>query len=147
TEPTISRLLLTDVARVLIDLRTPESTRKELGGLYPAASLYMPTVWVNAHREQTQKLANAFVKTMKFIDTHSAAEIADKLPADYYAGDKPAYIKALDAEKSMFTRDGVMPAGGPETVLAVLQGFNKEVQGKTIDLSKTYTTEFAKAAQ
>lgn len=147
TEPTISRLLLTDVARVLIDLRTPESTKKELGGLYPAASLYMPTVWVNAHREQTQKLANAFVKTMKFIDTHSAAEIADKLPADYYAGDKPAYVKALDAEKSMFTRDGVMPAGGPETVLAVLQGFNKEVQGKTIDLSKTYTTEFAKAAQ
>ena len=30
-----------------------------------------------------QKLANAFVKTLKFIDTHSAAEIADKMPKDY----------------------------------------------------------------
>ena len=147
TEPTISRLELTNVARVLIDLRTPESTQQWLGGLYPAASLYMSTAWVNGHKAEVQKLANAFVKTMKFIDTHSAAEIAEKLPADFYAGDKPAYIKALAAEKSMFTKDGVMPASGPETVLKVLQGFNKEVQGKTIDLSKTFTTEFVKAAQ
>ncbi len=47
----------------------------------------------------------------------------------------------------MFTADGVMPAGGPETVYAVLAGFSKNVKGKTIDLSKTYTTEFVKAAK
>jgi NitT/TauT family transport system substrate-binding protein len=44
----------------------------------------------------------------------------------------------------MFTPDGVMPAGGPETVLSVLSGFSKNVKGKTVDLSKTYTTEFVK---
>ncbi|PNS08704.1 ABC transporter substrate-binding protein [Solilutibacter silvestris] len=147
TEPTISRLQLTNVARVLVDLRTPESTKKELGGLYPAASLYMSTSWVNAHPAEVQKLANAFVKTMKFINTHSAAEVAAKLPADYYAGDKAAYIKALAAEKSMFTPDGVMPAGGPETVLQVLRGFNTAIRSKNIDLSKTYTTRFVKAAR
>jgi NitT/TauT family transport system substrate-binding protein len=37
-----------------------------------------------------------------------------------------------------------MPAGGPETVFAVLSGFSKNVKGKTVDLSKTYTTEFVK---
>ncbi len=35
-----------------------------------------------------------------------------------------------------------MPKDGPETVLKVLQAFAKNVQGKQIDLSKTYTTSF-----
>jgi len=47
----------------------------------------------------------------------------------------------------MFTADGLMPKSGPPTVLKVLQGFDKIVQGKTIDLSKTFTTEFVSAAK
>lgn len=147
TEPTISRLVTTGDAKILVDLRTPEVTEKWLGGLYPAACLYMPNAWVSSHREQVQKLANAFVKTLKYINTHSAEEIASKMPADYYAGDKAAYIQALAQSKTMFTADGRMPVSGPPTVLKVLQGFNKAVQGKTIDLSKTFTTEFVMAAK
>jgi NitT/TauT family transport system substrate-binding protein len=104
----------------------------------------MPTDWVEKNKPTVQKLANAFVKTLRFINTHSAAEIADKMPKDFYVGDKEGYINALADGKSMFTPDGVMPAGGPETVLAVLSGFSKNVKGKTVDLSKTYTTEFVK---
>ncbi len=147
TEPTISRLLKTGDARVLIDMRTIEKTKAALGGTYPAASLYMPTEWVEKNKPTVQKLANAFVKTLKFIHTHSAAEIAEKMPKDFYVGDKEGYIKALNDGKGMFTPDGVMPAGGPETVLAVLSGFSKNVKGKTVDLSKTYTTEFVKNAR
>jgi len=144
TEPTISRLLKTGEAAVLVDMRTIEGTKTALGGTYPAASLYMQTSWVESNKETVQKLANAFVKTLKFINTHSAEEIADKMPKDYYAGDKESYVKALAAGKAMFTADGVMPEGGPETVLTVLASFKKDLQGKQIDLSKTYTTEFVK---
>jgi NitT/TauT family transport system substrate-binding protein len=147
TEPTISRLLKTGEARVLIDMRTVEQTKAALGGTYPAASLYMSTDWVEKNKPIVQKLANAFVKTLKFIATHSGAEIADKMPKDFYVGDKEGYVKALDSGKAMFTSDGVMPAGGPETVLAVLSGFSKNVKGKTVDLSKTFTTEFVKQAK
>lgn len=147
TEPTISRLLKTGEARVLIDMRTLEGTKAALGGTYPAASLYMTTAWVDSHKEEAQKLANAFVKTLHFIHDHTGAEIAAKMPADYYVGDKEGYIAALDAGKGMFTPDGVMPEGGPETVLAVLSTFSKDLQGKKIDLSKTYTTEFVKNAK
>ena len=142
TEPTISRLLKTGEARVLVDLRTLEKTKDALGGTYPAASLYMPTAWVDKNKPTVQKLTNAFVKALRFINTHSAAEIADKMPKDFYVGDKEGYVKALDAGKGMFTADGVMPKGGPETVLSVLSTFSKNVKGKTVDLSKTYTTEF-----
>ena len=144
TEPTISRLLKTGDARILVDLRTIEKTKEALGGTYPAASLYMTNDWVAKNKPVVQKLANAFVKTLRFINTHSAAEIADKMPADFSVGDRAGYIKALSEGKGMFTPDGVMPQGGPETVLAVLSGFSKSVKGKTIDLSKTYTTEFVK---
>ena len=147
TEPTITRLLKTGEAKVLIDMRTIEGTKEALGGTYPAASLYMPTAWVEANKETAQKLADAFVKTLKFISAHSAEEIADKMPKDYYVGDKEGYVKALAAGKAMFTPDGVMPQGGPETVLAVLSAFSKDLQGKQIDLSKTYTTEFVKNAK
>ncbi len=144
TEPTISRLLKTNQARVLVDLRTLEKTKEALGGTYPAASLYMSTAWVEKNRDKVQKLANAFVRTLRYINTHSAAEIADKMPADFYVGDKEGYVKALADGKGMFTADGVMPAGGPETVLKVLGSFSPNVKGKTVDLSKTYTTEFVK---
>ena len=144
TEPTISRLLKTNEARVLVDMRTSAGTKAVLGGTYPASSLYMPADWVAKNKPVVQKLANAFVKTLRYIQSHSAAEIADRMPADFYVGDKAGYIKALDGSKAMFTADGVMPQGGPETVLEVLSTFSKNVKGKKVDLAKTYTTEFVK---
>jgi len=147
TEPTITRLLKTGEASVLVDMRTIAGTKAALGGTYPAASLYMQTAWVDANKATVQKLANAFVKTLKFINTHTAEEIADKMPKDYYVGDKDGYVKALAAGKAMFTADGVMPQGGPETVLTVLSAFSKDLQGKQIDLSKTFTSEFVKNAK
>ncbi|MGZ5269084.1 MAG: ABC transporter substrate-binding protein [Ramlibacter sp.] len=147
TEPTITHLLKSGEARVLVDMRTVEKTKQALGGTYPAASLYMPTDWVEKNKPTVQKLANAFVKTLKYINTHSAADIAEQMPKDFYAGDKEGYVKALAEGKGMFTPDGVMPAGGPETVLAVLSEFSKNVKGKKVDLSRTYTTEFVKNAK
>lgn len=145
TEPTASRLIASGAARLLVDLRTPEATQKALGGLYPFACLYVRTDWLATHRDQAQKLANAFVKALRFISTHSAAEIAAVLPPEYYAGRRPAYVQSLAHSKSMFTPDGVMPPGGPASVLRVLSAVNRNVQNKQIDLSQTYTSEFVKA--
>jgi len=148
TEPTITALLAKNGAKVLIDMRTVEGSRAALGGTYPAACLYTRTDWVTSHKDAAQKLANAYVKTLRWISAHSATEITDKLPPDYYAGiGKDAYAKALDAGKAMFTPDGAMPGDGPQTVLNVLSAFDTSVQGHQVDLSKTYTTEFVKAAK
>ena len=146
TEPTVSRLLKARQATVLVDMRNVAGTTAALGGIYPAACLYMETSWVNTHRDTVQKLANAFVRTMHFIATHSAEEIADMMPRDYYVGDPALYASALEEGKAMFTVDGRMPAGGPENVLAVLTRIKPGVRDKPIDLFRTYTTEFVDAA-
>lgn len=146
TEPTISRLIKLNLAHVMIDLRTQAGARSALGGVYPAACLYIQASWVDSHPNTVQKLANALVRALHFISTHSAEEISDAMPPDYFAGDKALYVKALDSGKSMFTVDGRMPAGGPETVLSVLNKFSDNVRGKQIDLSRTYTNRFVDLA-
>lgn len=147
TEPTVSKALSDGTAFILLDMRTPDGSRNALGGTYPATSLYMPTAYVDANKDTVQKLVNAYVATLKWISSHSAAEIADQMPADYYAQvGKQAYIAALDSEKGIYNPTGIMPADGPQTCLAVLSAFNPAVKGKQIDLSKTYTDEFVKAA-
>ena len=146
TEPTVSRLLKSGQARILIDMRTVPGTTAALGGRYPSACLYMETSWVNAHKGTVQKLANAFVRTMRFIAAHSPEEITALVPVDYYVGDRAMYVNALAEGKAMFTPDGRMPAGGPENVLAVLSLIKPGVRDKPIDLSETYTTKFVDAA-
>ncbi|SBT46305.1 ABC transporter substrate-binding protein [Micromonospora narathiwatensis] len=148
TDPTIAKLTSSGKAKVFIEMRTQEGTRAALGGLYPGASLYMPCDFVAKHKETIQKMVNAFVKTLTFIDTHTAAEIAAKMPADYAGSDPKLYEQSINDSKGMFTADGVMPADGPQTVLEVLKPSNEAVKAKAdqIDLTKTYTTEFVKAA-
>jgi NitT/TauT family transport system substrate-binding protein len=147
TEPTVSKLLATGGAYIIYDTRTAAGAQEAFGGEYPATSLYMTTAYVMAHRDIVQKLVNAYVRTLKWIQSHTAAQITDQMPADYYAGvGKDAYTKALDAEKGIYNPTGKMPPSGPQTCLAVLSAFNPNVKGKNIDLSKTYTDQFVNAA-
>ncbi|MBB3211583.1 NitT/TauT family transport system substrate-binding protein [Herbaspirillum sp. Sphag1AN] len=146
TEPTVSQMLKSGEASILVDMRTAEGTRKALGGLYPGASLYVQTNWLHTHREDASRLARALVRALKFIQTHSAAEIAAQMPSDYVGSNKALYVQALQNSLSMYSPDGRMAAGGPETVLSVLTGFNPNVKGKHIDLSRTFTNEFVNLA-
>jgi NitT/TauT family transport system substrate-binding protein len=147
TEPTVSKLLDSGAAYIIYDTRTAAGAQAAFGGAYPATSLYMSTSYVQSHRDTVQKLVNVYVKTLKWILAHTVAQITDQMPADYYAGvGKAAYTKALDAEKGMYNPTGAMPPTGPQTCLTVLSSFNPNVQGKQIDLSKTFTDEFVRAA-
>ncbi|WP_306189793.1 ABC transporter substrate-binding protein [Streptomyces sp. MK5] len=146
TDPTVATILDKKAGKILLDMRTPEGSQAALGGPYPSSSLYMQTDWVNGHKETVQKLANAFVKTLKWMSTHSASEIAAKMPADYSQGNKTLYAEAIKSTLPMFTKDGVMPANGPETVEKVLKAFNPNIKNAKVDLSKTFTTEFVEKA-
>jgi sulfonate transport system substrate-binding protein len=143
TEPTISRIVSGNIGKVLVDLRSPESTRAALGGNYPFICVFMANSFVNANKAVVQRLVNAYVKTLKWINTHSAAEIAAKMPADYYAGDQALYVTALGNQKAIFSADGKMPSDGPATVLGIEQQIGKVTASQTIDLSQTFTNTFA----
>ena len=148
TDPTVAKLVSTGQGKVLLDMRTEAGAKAALGGMYPSSSLYMNCDYVKTHAATVQKLANALVKTLGWIKAHKPAEIAAKMPADYAGGDPKLYEKAVTDSIGMFTADGVMSAEGAANVLNVLAQFSPNVKGKkdTVDLSKTYTTEFVSKA-
>lgn len=146
TEPTISRLIQSGDGKMLVDMLSPEKTQAALGGNYPFICIFMNTDYVNSHHDVVQKLVNAYVKTLKWIHTHSAQEIADKMPADYYAGNKQLYLTALRNQMGIYSPDGKMPADGPQAVLTIEKQSNTDVKGAQIDLSKTFTNQFADSA-
>lgn len=146
TEPTISRLVASGIGRVLVDLRTPQKTEAALGGPYPFICVFMRNDYVQRHRDVVQQLVGAYVKTLKWIQTHTAEQIADQMPTTYYANDKSLYVTALQNQLSLFSPDGLMPTGGPESVLAIERQTNQVTPTQQIDLTLTYTNQFVTAA-
>ena len=146
TEPTISRIVSSGVGKVLVDLRSPQSTQAALGGPYPFICLFMNNSYVSSHQDVVQKLVNAYVKTLKWMHTHTAEQIADQMPADYYAGNKALYVTALQNQMAIFSPDGLMPAGAPQSVLSTEYQSNLVPKSKPIDLTTTFTNQFASKA-
>jgi sulfonate transport system substrate-binding protein len=146
TYPTISRLVNSGKGKILVSLLTPESTRAALGGDYPFIGIFAKNDWVNSNKDVAQRLVNAYVKTLKYMHSHSADEIASQMPTDYYAGDKASYVADLKDQLAIFGTDCRMPAGGPETVQKIQQQFVSSYKGQSANLSETYTNEFADKA-
>src|SRR5262249_55891005 len=103
--------------------------------------------WVSSHKDLVQKVVTALVATMHWIATHSAADIADNLPPAFVANGlttKDDYVRALDQDKTQFLPDGLMPANGPATVLAVQEQGAKATSNAAP--TKPYTTAYAAKA-
>jgi NitT/TauT family transport system substrate-binding protein len=104
-EPVTSALRATGMVTTLYDLNSGESTARVLGAPFPAQSLLMAPAYIAAHPDTVQHLVNALVRTMRFINTHSAEEIAAKLPDDYFAGkDRAAEVKLIADTLPTFTK-------------------------------------------
>ncbi|MDT8910226.1 ABC transporter substrate-binding protein [Amycolatopsis sp. PS_44_ISF1] len=148
TDPTIAQLTNTGQAKILYDLRTVAGTRAALGGLYPASSLYMSCEIVHRYPDIVQKLANAYVDSLRWLAEHTPEQVADVMPQSFAGGDKALYVKSLHDSLPMFTQDGRMDPAGARNVLNVLGSSSSNVKPKKdrIDLSRTYTTQFVEAA-
>ena len=146
TYPTISRLVNSGKGKILVSLLSPEDTRAALGGDYPFIGVFAKNDWVDSNKDVTQRLVNAYVKTLKYIHSHTPEQIADQMPSAYYAGDKASYIADLKSQIGIFGTDCKMPSGGPETVQRIQQQFVASYKGKSANLSETYTNYFAENA-
>ena len=147
TEPTITSLLSKHMAKIIVDMRSVTGTQAALGGPYPGTAVSMNTAWVNANQATVQKLVNALVQALHWVQQHSAEQITDAMPATYYKGPgKTAYVQALANEIGMFSPSGLMPTDGPQSVFRVLSTFDPAVKGRQVDLSKTYTDQFVQHA-
>jgi NitT/TauT family transport system substrate-binding protein len=132
------------VAEVYLDLTGPETTRQRFGTLFPSATVFMSSDRVKAHPEIAQHLATAFVRALRFLNTHSAEEIVALLPKDFFGKDREAALNALAAELPMFATDGRMPADGARFEWGVLAKADPRLAA--VDVERTYTDAFVDRA-
>jgi NitT/TauT family transport system substrate-binding protein len=147
TQPTVTAMEQKGIAYSAVDLATTTGTQAALGGVWPAAGVLARADWVNANKATVQKVVDALVDTMHWISTHTAADVANKLPQAYVQNSlvsKQDYITALTQDKGQFLPDGIMPAGGPQTVLKMEELIGSATS--SVNLSTTFTNDFAIAA-
>jgi NitT/TauT family transport system substrate-binding protein len=147
TQPTVGALEAKHLAYPAIDLATTNGAKAALGGAWPAAGVLAEAGWVKSHRKQVQSVVDALVATMHWIATHSATDIANKMPAQFVSNStitKAQYIAGLNTDKGQFLPDGIMPSGGPKTVYAMEKVLGVDV-GK-VKLADTFTNSYAMKA-
>jgi len=147
TQPTVGALTTKQLAYSAVDLASADGAQTALGGDWPAAGLLANATWVNAHQDAVQKVVDALVDTMHWINTHSAADIAGKLPVQFVQNStisKDQYIAGLTTDKGQFLPDGIMPAGGPKVIFEMEKG--NGVDTSKVTISNTFTNKYAVAA-
>src|SRR3989440_3756632 len=143
SQPTIGRLLASGQARILTNLQDNAQSKKAFGGTFPSTCVYMRTDYVNQHPEGVQKFVNALVWTLKWIHTHSAAQIAAKMPGSFAGSDANLYKTGWQQTLGFYSPDGIMPKDGPATQYKILAAFEPDLPGKHVNLKATYTNKFA----
>ena len=111
-----------------------------------AAVLYTTSGFVEKNPGSTQALVTALVRGLKWVQGHSADEIAKMMPEEYMLGDKALYVHSIKTNFPAYSPDGRFSREGTETALKVLKAFDPNVQKTAIDLSTTYTDKFVAAA-
>jgi NitT/TauT family transport system substrate-binding protein len=84
-EPITSAIEKTGLTATLYDLTNREGTVKALGDVWPVHTLFLSTKYIDEHPETVQHLVNAYVRTMRFVNSHTAEQIVAKLPDSYFA--------------------------------------------------------------
>jgi NitT/TauT family transport system substrate-binding protein len=156
-EPMTSALRETGLTTTLFDLTTRASTVSVLGNPYPAQCLFVTPSYLEQHPDIVQRLVNAVVRTMRFVNSHTAREIVDKVPPSFFEGkDRASEIDRITRKLGAFARDYRLTPGGVGLVIDALQSapfdssdegqFRARARSAHFDIPSLYTNEFVERA-
>jgi len=140
-DPVISRLEAEGQVSLLADSRTEKGTDDIFGGPVPAAVLYARKDFIDANPETVQRLVNAFVGALHWINAAGPEKVTEAVPKAMWLGDKDLYIRSVAASLPTYSRTGVISESGMEASLRVMQ-FDPAIAGAKIDLAKTVDNRF-----
>jgi len=157
-EPMTSTLLRTHMVTPLYDLTSREKTERVFGAPWPAQSILIAPRFIDQHPETVQHLVNAWVRAMRFVNSHTAEQIIDRLPASYFEKrDRKAETEKLRNTMSTFARgDFSFPPAGVKLVMesAMASDFDDSDEGRWrrsvdnphVDPGQLYTNRFVQRA-
>lgn len=157
-EPLTSVVRATDKVTPLYDLTSRAATVQTLGAPWPAQSLLMSPGFIKQKPQIAQRVVNAFVRTMRWVNAHSAEEIAAQLPDSYFAGkDRAAQIAYVKATLPSYASDDyrISPAGAKLVEGSIAgYGFDQSASGQwratrspdEANLKSTFDNRFVRKA-
>ena len=146
TDPVMTKLEQDNSIKILADTRTVKGTEAVWGAALPAGVLHAPIEFVQKNPNTVQALANAIVRADKWIAKASATDVAKVVPEAYLLGDRALYLFSYDKVKEAISTDGLISDAGAKATVLALAAFDPGIKPAEIDLSRTYTNEFAKKA-
>lgn len=146
TDPVMTKLEQDKAITVIADTRTLKGTETVWGAPLPAGVLHGPIEFVQKNPNTVQALANAIVRADKWIAKASATDVARVVPESYLLGDRALYLFSYDKVKEAISPDGLISDAGAKATVKALAAFDPSIKANEIDLSKSYTNEFAKKA-
>jgi NitT/TauT family transport system substrate-binding protein len=157
-EPMTSALLRTNLVTPLYELTSREKTVEAFGAPWPAQCLFVAPRYIEEHPETVQRLVNAWVRTMRYLNDHTAEQIIEQLPPSYFEKrDRKAETDKLRNTMSTFARgDYSFSPPGVQLIVdsALASSFDDSPEGiwrRTGDSSKIrpdelYTNRFVERA-
>jgi NitT/TauT family transport system substrate-binding protein len=145
-DPMMTKLELDGQIKVVADTRSEEGTRAIFGGSNPAAVLYAKQDFIARNPNTVQALANAFYKTLKWLESATSEQVTATVPEEYWLGDRALYTAAVKANKPVYSVTGVIPAAGMKSANDMLVSFDDELKNAKLDLAKTFDDRFVKKA-
>lgn len=109
--------------KVLAETYSAEGMKRHLGvSSYPSKTLLATERWAAANPGRVTALRSAFLATARWMRTHSAPEILEKLPAAARGPDEATDRMLLELIKPHLTLDGAVPPGAEAVVRRVVLG-------------------------
>jgi NitT/TauT family transport system substrate-binding protein len=146
-DPVMTMLEQKGDVRIITDTRTLKGTQDVFGGPMPAACFYTHAEFVRSNPNTCQALANAIVHGLKWLQTAGPSDIIKTVPEEYLLGDRAIYLASFNKVREAIALDGLLPEEGARTALKALASFEPSVRPERIDLSKTFTNDFARRAK
>lgn len=124
---------------ILADAAGADDSRRVFGvEEYPGVAMMAQADWLAKNGDTARAMTRAMAKTLDWVRSHSAEELKARLPN---RADAPVEeLEGLRATIAGASRDGRMPAGGPEAVRTVLAASYPGIA--SLALAGTYTDEF-----
>jgi NitT/TauT family transport system substrate-binding protein len=145
-DPVITRMELDGDLVAVVDTRTKAGLDYLYGGPFAGSAISTTPDFIKNNPKTVQAFVNGMVKALHWLQTASAEDIANSLPTEFYAGDKEFYKKAVQANREMLSKDGIVTPALADNTRRIIASFNESVNKAKIDITKTYDASFATKA-
>ncbi len=146
-EPAVSLVERMGVAESVVESTTMKGTTAVFGGPLPAGCLYTRPEFIRQNPQTVQALTNAMVRALRWLSKATPEDVAKAVPEEYLLGDRALYLAALQKSRESYSRDGLIPAAGVESLYRVLKVHDAAVKAAAMpNLADIYDNKFVQKA-